>query len=612
MDWYREVQFLAAVPMPVEWAREYGTTVNGMWDSPARWDRARVADAHAEGRRVLASVPLIALTASVYEQEENHYLVSEACRDIFGNRAEVKWYYWDPKPVYSMCLYSEVFRDYLLAKCRSAASAGVDVLNVDEINTSIGLMSREPGGSGFCPRCLEKFCMHLEDDDELRARAGIADVAELRKQDYSAMLARLRGDDTLYREYGAYHEEAAFATVREFLDRIRSAAAEEAGGDRQMAITANLAGLGTFLETQGRLWGATWGELIDFVMMENVYLIDPGEFHAGHQHKLLPRGKFTSWYRLASSFRSKAPAWLCPQIYVPQQLAGKKSVNYYLLMFLESYANNGRWGYYWWPGVDDHTRLDATVPEAVKDYTRFIVDHRRYYEGCGTENEIAVLYANSAILANPKSHFRYIALGQALAEAGYQYDVIYGGDDVFTPSRMDADGLKRYRAVLVPEAGGLTEQQLEALKAYADGGGRVIAYSKIALDGVPGVTAITDDPLLEFWREYRDRDRSRILSPLDEFEETRIQTSDRHVNVVRYQKEGQIICHVLNYDYREPDDTIAPKRDVQVRLPWKGNVPARARCLTLDGEQELALGRDGGCLTFTVPSVDPYALIVVA
>ena len=30
MEWYREVQFVAAVPMPVEWAREYGTTVNGM------------------------------------------------------------------------------------------------------------------------------------------------------------------------------------------------------------------------------------------------------------------------------------------------------------------------------------------------------------------------------------------------------------------------------------------------------------------------------------------------------------------------------------------------------------------------------------------------------
>ena len=31
MEWYRAVQFIAAVPMPIEWAREYGTTVNGMW-----------------------------------------------------------------------------------------------------------------------------------------------------------------------------------------------------------------------------------------------------------------------------------------------------------------------------------------------------------------------------------------------------------------------------------------------------------------------------------------------------------------------------------------------------------------------------------------------------
>ncbi len=608
MKWFEQVQFVAAVPMPVEWAREYGTTVNGMWDSPARWDRDQVGQAHREGRRVLVSVPLIALTARVYEQEENQYLLDEVCRDIFGSRAQVKWYYWDSKPVYAMCLYSRIFRDYLLAKIRKAIEAGTDVVNVDEIQTSIGLMSRDRKDPGFCPLCLEKFCAHLEEDSAARDEVGIDSAAELREKQYAPLLDRLREHDAFYHAYRAFHQQAAFEAVSEFLSEIRSAVA---AADSEMALTANLAGLGTFLEAQGPLWGATWGELIDFVMMENVYLLRPGAFEEGERHLLLPRGKFTAWYRLASSFSSKAPAWLTPQINVPRQLAGQQTLNYYLLMFLESYANNGRWGYYWWPGVDDETRLAATVPKAVRNYTRFILDHREYYEDCRTDNELAILYANSAILANPEGHFKYVALAQALAEAGYQYDVLYSGDDLFTPSDIDAQHLARYRAILLPEAAGLTGKHLEALRTYSDGGGRVIAYSDIGLHASQSLTVVTDDRLLDFWHHYQDRDRSRILSPLEEFEQARIYTSDPHVNVVRYQRDGRVVCHVLNYDYHGSDDTIVPKRDVEVRVPWNGDAPISVRCLSLDGEHELAVGRNGNRLSFTVPSVDPYVLVVL-
>ncbi len=552
MEWYRDVQFIAAVPMPVEWAKEFGTTVNGMWDDPARWNRSAVEQAHREGRRVLVSVPLIALTSRYYERDDERYLLDEACRDILGNPAEVKWYYWDPKPVYSMCIYSRTFRDYLLEKCRTAAAAGVDVVNLDEINTSIGLMSRGPKGSGFCPRCLERYCQYLEGDAAARGRAGVGSASDFRKHDYSLLLQHLREDEALYQEYVSYHERAAFKTIQDFIGELRSVAGN---GPDAMAITANLAGLGAFLEGQNRLWGAQWSELIDFVLMENIYLADSREFHGEPRHLLLPRGKFLATYRLASSFASRAPAWVTPQIYVPKQLAGRRSLNYYLLMFLEAYANNGRWGYYWWPGVDAEARRAATAPEALKDYTRFIRDHRGYYERCTTANELVVIYANSAVLANPKGHLKYLALAQALAEAGYQYDVLYSGDDIFTPSRLDAETLDRYRAVLVPEAGNLSADQREALRAYAQRGGRVIFYSANAVGPSSRIATFTDDRLMDFWREYKDHQRLSIVAPLEDLGSARVLTSDPNVSVVVYRKQSALICHVLNYDYREGDDT---------------------------------------------------------
>src|SRR5262245_22237379 len=36
VEWYRQVQFVAAVPMPPEVAEAFGTTVNGMWADPER------------------------------------------------------------------------------------------------------------------------------------------------------------------------------------------------------------------------------------------------------------------------------------------------------------------------------------------------------------------------------------------------------------------------------------------------------------------------------------------------------------------------------------------------------------------------------------------------
>jgi hypothetical protein len=434
-------------------------------------------------------------------------------------------------------------------------------------------------------------------------------VREFRRDDYSTLLRRLRQEDALYDLYVSVHNRLAFRTAAEFFSEIRCAIA---AADSEMAVTANLTGLGTFLESNGQLWGASWGELIDYAMMENVYVVDPTAFQSGPGHQLLPRGKFTSWYRLASALGGKAPAWLAPQIFVPRQFAGRKCVNYYLLMFLEAYANNGRWGYYMYPGVDEKTRLEATVPELVKDYTKFILEHRQYYEGCATDNEIAILYADSAVLANPKGHHKYIAVAQALAESGFQYDVLFAGDDNFIAGDIAPETLARYQAVLLPEAGTLTASQAATLKAYAKQGGRVIAYSANPLGRTAGIRTMRGSRPLDFWTKYRPRDRERIVEPILDVVEARIDVSDALVNVVRYRKGDEHICHVLNYDYREADDTIAAKHNVEIDLPWTdASRPTSVRWLTLDGEEHLPAGLNDGRVSFTLPRLDTYGLAVI-
>ncbi|MGH7542268.1 MAG: hypothetical protein ACRELC_14845, partial [Gemmatimonadota bacterium] len=131
MDWYRQVQFVAAVPMPPEVAEAFGTTVNGMWAAPERSSPETVEEAHRLGQRALFSVPMIALTPAVYEEPGTAHLLDEVCRDVDGGAAECGWYYWEPNPVYSVCIYSDVFRSYLLTRCMAGVDLGMDVVYLD-------------------------------------------------------------------------------------------------------------------------------------------------------------------------------------------------------------------------------------------------------------------------------------------------------------------------------------------------------------------------------------------------------------------------------------------------------------------------------------------------
>ncbi len=604
MEWYRQVQFIAAVPMPEDAAADLGTTVNGMWvAAEARPDRS-VAQAHANGQRVLFSVPLIAVVPRVYKAGPTRHLLDEVCRDIDSGRAVVPWYYWEPEPVYAACIYSPVFRRYLLDRCCAGIDRGMDVVNLDEINTSIGLMSRQAGAPGFCRYCLDGFRGHLREKYAEPAKAIAGQDAVVLEMDDAALRAVLRDDENLYRRYRHFHEREAFAVATSFIAELRGYASHASPG---FAVTANLAYLGNEVITRGDLWGPRWGEYLDFVMLENIYRPEPDG-----PHLLLPRGKFTAWYRLGSAFSSHAPAWICPSIMVPRQLAGQSRTQYYLLMFLESYANGGRWGYNWWPGVNAATRLKATVPARLKDYIRFISRYRRYYEQVQTANDLAILYLDGCISRKPEAHYKYLALAQVMAEAGYQFDVLFYGDGEDDDRPLDLELLRRYKALLIPEAGNLDDRHAEALTSYVrNSGGKVAVFSENSL-GRGIARREGEQALFDFWTSYEQRDRLRILASVQPCGSARLRISDPIVNVIRYTTGDGQVLHLLNYNYDASADRVAVSRDLRVVLPWEHGAEATCTLLRPGGEQRLKCALHRGELELTIPDLDLYGLVVVA
>jgi hypothetical protein len=591
MEWYREVQFISAVPMPPELADEFGTTVNGMWAAPEPSSPEAVADGHQKGRRALFSVPMVALTPGVYEDPATAHLLDEVCRDVEGGPARCAWYYWEPKPVYSACIYSDVFRRYLLDRCKRGVDDGMDVVNLDEIMTSVGLMNRDPGGSGFCARCLERFRLQLRDDGD----------AEPAPADDDALRAAIRRDDRLYERYHYFHERAAFRMMVGFIEELRSHAAAT---NPAFAISANLAYLGSNVAALGALWGGLWGPHVDFVLMENDYRVE-----RRGPHCLLPRGKFTAWYRLGSAFRG-TPTWICPSIHVPRQLAGQDRRRYYELMFLEAYANGGRWGYFWWPGVDAQTRRLATAPDALKDRIRFIAAHHELYEQATSMNDLAVLYLDGPITRRPETHQKYLALAQALAEAGHQFDVLYGGDGELNADELDLGALRRYRAILVPEARDLGVAPADALERYARSGGDLVVFSASPLDHA---LARHEDGqvLFDFWRHYRQEDHERIAATVDAVTSSRIRASHPAVGVLRYVLGDRQVLHLLNYQYVAEDDGVVPVRDLRVRVPWGAAGAASCTLIRLDGDRAVPSRIEGDELVLEVPDLDLYAMLVL-
>jgi len=590
MEWYRQVQFVSAVPMPPEMADEFGTTVNGMWASPEPSSAEAVGELHRKGRRVLFSVPLIALTPRVYEEPGNEYLLREVCRDVAGRTSECGWYYWERKPVYAACIYSDAFRRYLLDRCKRGVDLGMDVVNLDEIMTSVGLMNRDARGTGFCPRCLERFRSHLRQGGD----------AELASADDDVLLDRLWRDDDLYGRYRRFHQREAFRVTSAFIAELR---AHADATNPAFAISANVAYLGNFVETFGTLWGCLWGPHLDFVLMENDYRVTHDD-----PHLILPRGKFTAWYRLGSAFTG-APVWICPSINVPRQLAGEDRRRYYELMFLEAYANGGRWGYYWWPGVDPDTRRQATAPDVLKDHIRFIGGHRDLFEETMSMNDLAIVYLDGPILRRPETHMKYVALAQALAESGYQFDVVFVGDGEFNPDDLDPAALQSYRAVLVPEAQDLGAAPTAALEAYARAGGDLVVFSEGPMAHDAGRRE-DGAMLLDFWRGYRDEDRDRIAATVSGFDGSRIESSDPTVNAVRYAWGDRQVVHLLDYGYDPETDTIRSATDVRISVPWSGGA-ATCRLLAPEGETELAGRVEGERLVVDVPRIDPYAVLVI-
>lgn len=199
--------------------------------------------------------------------------------------------------------------------------------------------------------------------------------------------------------------------------------------------------------------------------------------------------------------------------------------------------------------------------------------------------------------------------------------------DLFSETGLEPATLATYDALIVPELRFVSDEHLEAMRAFVEGGGRLIAVGEFAThdelmrpraqpDWLPAADASRAPGEGHVVRRDLLPTQTELLELLAPLGETRLVVEDgRDVHPLMrtacYSDEEEVVVHLLNYSVpieAGAGETV-PRTDVRVRAPLPEGDVAAVECI---GPEKASLTpqfevRDGACW-FTVPEVPIYVV----
>lgn len=489
-----------------------------------------------------------------------------------------------------LCLSSPHARTMLKRMLKVAIDSGCDGVNTN-FNYHFGCV---------CPYCQASFKTWLDkrlSPAELQAKLGIND---LERHTFAAIPAHIPG-----------YPDPETATELDWL------AARWAGEHFKRMFDEIFLDYGRSLKPD--LLVATWNHLSQVSLKEERAFTPIDQWGAGEDF---------FWYSGGAAFVGKnlnlvegkaGDAWLSA-LYVRELAGGKPFVlgKYdgirLAASMAEGYATGGL-------GMGRYMRFES--PEGFQTlarYTRFMHEHRHYYDGAAVLADAALVLPRQSVLnRRPASLDEFRSLGQALVERQVPLDVL-------VDQRLSRERLQSYRAVILPAVESLSDAQFDLLKEYAAAGGRLLvrgACGNLDEQGAPrteeaklpmamtiaGSTAAEAADAIR--RELRKRGGSVIDSPWT-------------VRVASYSQPGRQLLHLVNYNRDEQAPQIKgngpanenplPVERVAVKLPLPtGKQVKSVTLLAPDREQPLSLEHqtEAGQVSFVVPRVLVYAVCVI-
>lgn len=322
-------------------------------------------------------------------------------------------------------------------------------------------------------------------------------------------------------------------------------------------------------------------------------------------------------------------------------------------------AYPGAWTMRGW----DYVEALSYDERVFDDYVGFFQDHRDLF-GHQEEAQVAIVHSLISRTLDFKPIERSLHQGGApdrqlistvdmLLNLNIPFHMIVSGDGVVgVDAFINQSTLSQYELVILPNVMVLSVDEVEALIAYVEQGGKVIqinAFANLTAEG----EAVQVNPKLqatqtagqhrlkegiwitENWGNFeysilysmddvhqlpteQDADNRYLLKLkqlITEQVEMDIQVYAPHtINVRRFKDDTRTILHIANYDYNPVSDQFTSGTDIEIRLRVKDTSSLRAQIYDVERQtiEIVAIETEDEYIVIRVPRVEVYSIVEIS
>ncbi len=523
-------------------------------------------------------------------KDENGEPVSdlwEKCctRDRFGNPIHAQWVeIRDHKEqCYQMCRNNPVWREYLKKIIEIQIDAGVPGIQLDECE--LPMTSINSGGC-FCDSCMKQFSKWLIDKKKAGRLGSEWDDIDLESFHYGEYLkannCTYPQNAPFFRDYWEFQVGQVKKYFGELADHARRYGKEKYNKDILVS--------GNFYNMQPAYYPIE--DKVDIVITEM-------------EHTLF---KQPYYYRYCAGFAHDKTVIIAENPYggimpaLLERLDRGRGYDLYRIYLIEAsmYGCNMSVPYGSWMGntIKDAFWAPSWMTASVQD---FLYEHDECYPQSASKG-VAVLYSygsyywrdsNKGSGANGMQDSYENLLDatasewldpdlkpvpfwdiiRALSGRNVQYDVVMMPDGEFREDDFSLERIAHYKAVVVPDCFVITKEQQDILLAYAKSGGKLLVAGRLAEDSdlkakLGEYDSVVFTPIEGSKDEYMPgfiKAFDRVYDPI-----APVECSAENVGIQRYDKDGRIFVHILNYRYDESEDRVMPIPELEIRVKDAG------------------------------------------
>ena len=194
-----------------------------------------------------------------------------------------------------------------------------------------------------------------------------------------------------------------------------------------------------------------------------------------------------------------------------------------------------------------------------------------------------------------------------------QYDSVMMPDGVLREDDFNPDLIKDYPLLVIPDCYTITENQQKILLDYAEKGGSILIAGRIAEgSALREELEKTGNAVFVELSEKKEEYMPRFMEVFDSLyaDMAPVLCGTKNVGIQRYNKDGAVYVHVLNYRYDEAADCVKPVDEMELVLR---DVADNVTILTPEGvaKAEASVKKEGALSRIVLRNVGLYTVVCI-